>query len=38
MLIVSLAGLAAGSLHVITGPDHLAAIAPLSLRTKNQPG
>jgi hypothetical protein len=26
-------GLLAGSLHVVSGPDHVAAIAPLSLRT-----
>jgi len=26
-----LAGLLAGSIHVLTGPDHLAAVAPLSL-------
>jgi ABC-type nickel/cobalt efflux system permease component RcnA len=26
-----LAGLAAGAIHVFTGPDHLAAVAPLSL-------
>jgi sulfite exporter TauE/SafE len=29
-LIVALAGLAAGLVHVLTGPDHLAAITPLA--------
>lgn len=29
-MIALLAGLVAGSVHVITGPDHLAAIAPLA--------
>ena len=29
-LLILLAGLAAGSLHVFAGPDHLAAIAPLT--------
>jgi hypothetical protein len=31
-MIAPLAGFLAGSLHVLTGPDHLAAIAPLALR------
>jgi len=30
-VIALLSGLAAGAVHVITGPDHLAAIAPLAL-------
>lgn len=32
MLIPIVTGLAAGSLHVVTGPDHLAAVAPIALR------
>lgn len=31
-----LTGLAAGSLHVVTGPDHLAALAPLALRDRRR--
>ncbi|MCK6505115.1 hydantoin utilization protein A [Myxococcota bacterium] len=34
MLIPLLSGLAAGSVHVVTGPDHLAAVAPLALRDR----
>jgi hypothetical protein len=34
MLVPILSGLAAGSLHVVTGPDHLAAVAPLALRDR----
>jgi hypothetical protein len=30
MLVVVLAGLVAGTLHVLSGPDHLAAVAPLA--------
>lgn len=30
-MIAFLSGLAAGALHVLSGPDHLAAVAPLSL-------
>ena len=30
-MIALLSGLAAGAVHVISGPDHLAAIAPLAL-------
>ena len=30
MLTVALAGLVAGAIHVLSGPDHLAAIAPLA--------
>ncbi len=33
MLIVLFSGLAAGLIHVLTGPDHLAAVAPLSVRS-----
>lgn len=32
-VLVFLSGLFAGVLHVVSGPDHLAAIAPLSVRT-----
>lgn len=35
MIVVFITGLAAGSIHVLTGPDHLAAIAPLSIEGKN---
>lgn len=31
-VLVFLSGLLAGSVHVLSGPDHLAAIAPLTLR------
>src|SRR5207248_11148790 len=31
LLLAALSGLAAGAVHVFSGPDHLAAIAPLSL-------
>ena len=33
-MLIALTGLAAGFIHVITGPDHLAAIAPLSVNNK----
>jgi len=33
-MIAILTGIIAGSIHVFTGPDHLAAIAPLSLDSK----
>ncbi len=33
-MLIALTGLAAGIVHVITGPDHLAAIAPLSIESK----
>jgi hypothetical protein len=33
LVIAFLSGLLAGSLHVVSGPDHVAAIAPLTLRT-----
>ncbi len=32
-MITALAGLAAGSIHVLSGPDHLAAVSPLALET-----
>ena len=32
MITILLAGLAAGLLHVLSGPDHLAAIAPLAVK------
>lgn len=32
-VLVFLSGLFAGSLHVLSGPDHVAAIAPLAMRT-----
>lgn len=32
-LTIALAGFAAGSLHVLAGPDHLAAVAPLACPT-----
>jgi hypothetical protein len=31
MIVALIAGLAAGLLHVVAGPDHLAAVAPLAL-------
>jgi hypothetical protein len=33
-MITAFAGFAAGSLHVLSGPDHLAAISPLAVETK----
>lgn len=33
-MIVLLAGLAAGAVQVLTGPDHLAAVAPLSVASR----
>lgn len=33
-MIYAMAGLAAGSLHVLTGPDHLAAVAPLAVERR----
>ena len=36
MLIYLLTGLAASSLHVISGPDHLAAVTPLAIENKNK--
>lgn len=34
MLTIAIAGLAAGSIHVLSGPDHLAAIAPLAVDSR----
>ena len=31
-MIVALTGIVAGIVHVLTGPDHLAAVAPLAVR------
>lgn len=36
MVTVCLAGLVAGALHVFAGPDHLAALAPLSLAARRR--
>ncbi len=36
-MLALLSGLAAGFLHVISGPDHLAAVAPLAVRGHRQP-
>lgn len=35
MILAGLSGLLAGTIHVVSGPDHLAAVAPLALDTKN---
>ena len=35
MLTVALAGVIAGSIHVLSGPDHLAAIAPLAVDSRS---
>ena len=32
------AGVLASALHVITGPDHLAAVAPFVIESKKKPG
>lgn len=37
MILTTLAGLSAGTLHVVSGPDHLAAVAPLAVHEKNRP-
>jgi hypothetical protein len=37
-VLVFLSGLLAGSLHVVSGPDHVAAIAPLAMRTPQTGG
>lgn len=37
MLVALLTGLLAGALHVWSGPDHLAAIAPLALQQQQRP-
>ena len=31
-----LTGLAAGGTHVVTGPDHMAAVAPLAIDSKRK--
>ena len=36
MLIYFLTGLAASSLHVISGPDHLAAVTPLAIENRKK--
>ena len=36
MIAICLAGLVAGALHVFAGPDHLAALAPLSLKARRR--
>lgn len=35
-MLTALAGLAAGALHVVSGPDHLAAVAPLAVAEKRR--
>ena len=35
-MIALLTGLAAGALHVVAGPDHLAALAPLAVKDRGQ--
>ena len=37
MLIAALSGLVAGFVHVLSGPDHLAAVAPLAADTQRRP-
>ncbi|HLE00964.1 MAG TPA: sulfite exporter TauE/SafE family protein [Bdellovibrionota bacterium] len=34
---IGLAGFAAGAVHVVTGPDHLAAVAPLAIQENKRP-
>jgi sulfite exporter TauE/SafE len=34
MILAGISGLVAGTIHVVSGPDHLAAVAPLALDTK----
>lgn len=36
LLITILAGFSAGSIHVLTGPDHLAAVAPLAVQRRTR--
>jgi hypothetical protein len=36
MILYFLTGLAASSLHVVSGPDHLAAVTPLAIEGKNR--
>ncbi|MCX7872327.1 MAG: sulfite exporter TauE/SafE family protein [Verrucomicrobiae bacterium] len=35
MILAGLSGLLAGTVHVVSGPDHLAAVAPLALDSKS---
>lgn len=35
-MIVALAGIGAGALHVVSGPDHLAALAPITARAPSR--
>jgi sulfite exporter TauE/SafE len=35
-MISALLGFAAGSIHVLTGPDHLAAVSPLAIQNRNK--
>lgn len=35
-MLALLSGLLAGGIHVLSGPDHLAAVLPLSMRSPNQ--
>ena len=37
-MLVPLAGFVAGSIHVLSGPDHLGAIAPLAAAEGNRSG
>lgn len=37
MILAFLTGLLAGAIHVVTGPDHLAAIAPLAASEREKP-
>lgn len=36
MIVPALSGLAAGLVHVLSGPDHLAAVAPLALESRDR--
>jgi len=38
MMISTIAGFAAGSIHVFAGPDHLAAVSPLAIEQKQSAG
>src|SRR5438093_7092279 len=37
VLSVLTGGLAAGTIHVLSGPDHLAAVAPITLSNRQRP-
>lgn len=37
MILSALAGFAAGLVHVLSGPDHLAAVAPLTVESERKP-